>query len=247
MQNIYLSSYILIAIGAVILVFAVWNRVTINRHLRNFAARSSSPLTDDKYFELRSKQEYIISISAIIVSLATFFGYQGLQTIKEELNTELQEQKKILDSVKNEAKAALSDYINLRKNTTHYSDTVISSLEDVRKLKSQIQSISLKNIIQRGIYLVDGLKINDFPFHSDSLNHVILFANLKTFSGNNLPKFSTSPIVFIVGSSTLAKDAYISHITSTSFEIYGFLISGKNNGSKGQKEVTFDLMIMSKD
>lgn len=93
MQSINLSSFILLAIGVITFVFTYWNRVSISRHLKHFTSRSSSSLADDKYFELRSKQEYIIAVAAIIVSLATFFGYQGLKTIKEDLNNEVQTEK----------------------------------------------------------------------------------------------------------------------------------------------------------
>lgn len=83
-------STILVIIGIIALVFSIWSFQLVRRHINQFRGsyRFTSSLTDEKYFELKSKQEFIVYAAAVAVGILTFVGFTSIKEIKTELNNQ---------------------------------------------------------------------------------------------------------------------------------------------------------------
>lgn len=87
---------------------------------------------------------------------------------------ELKNERESLDSIKKNVQVAL---INSRKltslNDTNYCG-INKTTKTLNDLEKKLENITSKDIIQRGIYLVDGLSIHNFLPQKDSLYYKIL-------------------------------------------------------------------------
>jgi hypothetical protein len=123
-------SVIMATIGASVLIFSVWNHVLIRRHLKGFRNnhRHTSSLTDEKYFELKSKQEYIIAASAIIFAVLSFIGFSSIKDLRSELNTQIENDIKRLDTLKRSADSTTHTYLNLKCSRTNFTRLIQSCI-----------------------------------------------------------------------------------------------------------------------
>jgi hypothetical protein len=78
--------------------FTIWNNVIIRR-----TGRRRSNLNDDRYYELKSKQEYIIALSAIVIAAFGIFGIKTIEDAKIEIRKQYQSEKDSLTFLKNES------------------------------------------------------------------------------------------------------------------------------------------------
>jgi hypothetical protein len=147
-------SVIMATIGASVLIFSVWNHVLIRRHLKGFRNnhRHTSSLTDEKYFELKSKQEYIIAASAIIFAVLSFIGFSSIKDLRSELNTQIENDIKRLDTLKRSADSTTHTYLNLNVQGRTLQDSFRAALSIVDVIRSR-HFPSLKRILSDKIFL----------------------------------------------------------------------------------------------
>jgi hypothetical protein len=197
-------SIILTVVAISIFVFSAWSFILLRKHLRQFKGnyKHSSSLTDEKYFELKSKQEYIIAVSTVIFALFSFIGYSSIDNIKKDIKAQVEEEMKKV--------AALRDSANQNL------DSARSGLEIVNLLKNRVKQISSKDVIKQDIFIVDPLKIGDFPEVKQGFR-LIKFKDLTTISGQKLPIFKVPPSLMCFSNSS--RNIFITDITTESFKI----------------------------
>lgn len=246
MENL---SIILGVIGLGVFIFSYWSFQLLKKHLKQFNGnyRHSSSLTDEKYYELKSKQDYILAISAIIFALLSFVGYTSISNIKKELSAQIESEKKNISSLNDTAKENLSA---LRITGKSYEDSVRSALELVTILKNRIGGLLSKDVIKQDIYIVDPLSIGNFPIDKtkpwvDANYRVVRFSDLTTISGQKLPAFKTPPsiVCFSKNSSMLMVD----DITNVGFKIRPDMMLGfPGDTDETGNKIKFSLWISQK-
>jgi hypothetical protein len=234
-------SIILAIIGIVVLVFSFWSFRLVRKHIRRFNnnSRHTSALTDEKYFELKSRQEYIIATSAIIFAVISFIGYSSLKEIKQTIADSVEKEKQKLELL---YRSADTSYSNLAIKGKNYEDSVRSALQLVTVLKNRLSVISNKDVIKQNIFIVDPLKIGSFKSDQDEFR-IVKFKDLTTISGQKLPEFKTPPS--IVCFSTTYSMLLVTDVTSSGFKIKPTLNYSTNDDISGNN-VLFSVWISSK-
>jgi hypothetical protein len=233
---------ILAFIGFGSLVFSFWTFRIVKRHIRGNRGNLTrdSDLSDLKYFELKSRQEYLVSLAAILLALLTFLGFSSLNDIKKDMQTDVQSEKTKLDSL---YIAEKKQYGELSKLNSTYKDSVSLVLDKARRLKQFIEQIRNKDIIRQNIFIVDPLTIGNFPIDKNEFR-TVKFKDLKTISGKALPIFKTAPS--IVCFSTTYSMLIVADVTSESFKIKPELYYSDNGNDARGNKVKFSVWISQK-
>lgn len=193
--------FLVIALMALsMLVFTIWNHIVIRR-----TGRRRSNLNDDKYYELKNKQDYIIAVSAIIISS---FGIFGMKTIEDGKN-----------EIRNEYQAEKESLLNLKKASEALTIELNSKKEELAGIQKNVESLLKKNIIQQAIYIVGGIRMKDYPGNSKDGYYLVSYKGLKTISGERIPNFSVPPVIFVSG---IGAEPVVSDVTTTGFKITVF-------------------------
>jgi len=246
----FISSLLVIFL-IVFIGFAVWNiinfRTLLKRPLKN------DDLNDKKYWELKYKQEYMVTVFAVVIGIITWLGYHSISEIKKEIKTELMSQldstKKDLDRIENRQKTV--------DNRLSYSDSIVSVAQnailglanrekylngslslrssDLDKLKDRISEINSKNIIQQGIYIVDNL---EYTFNEYWEYKKYYFKDLISNTGQRLPRFKNPPFILPVSNEGFTFS--IQEVNTDSFELIPSNSSSqKANDAKKLKATLF--------
>lgn len=224
-------SIILLIIGLAVLVFALWSFLIIKKHITKY---NRSSLSDEKYFELKARQEYIIATSAIIFGVLSFLGYASVNEIKADLSSQFSAERESLDSLykseklkmdslHNYADEANAAFTGLKIEGKDLKDSMRSSLALINTLKFRIAEISKKEVIRQNLFIVDNLHIKDFPvskYKGEDFRYVS-FKSLKTISGQDLPVFSEPPniIVFTASGGQVA----VTELSKNGFKIFPYM------------------------
>ncbi len=226
---------ILTLIGVIVFVFSAWSFIILRRHIRQFKNnyQHSSSLTDQKYFELKTRQEFIIASSTIIFALISFLGVSSYNDMKTELNVQLQQQK---DSIKILSKRAMDDYLGLQELGSTYKDSVFNTLRLVGRLQNKLKELASKDVLNQNIFIVDPLRMGDFPEDKNDKwgegFRVVKFSTLTTISGQKLPVFKSPPSV-VCFSSNLGVVS-IREITADGFVVQPFSYRQTNPSDNGE-------------
>jgi len=175
---------ILVIILIVFIAFSIWNAINL-RSIKNRPLRKDE-LNDKHYWELKYQMQFMTTISAVVVGILTFLGYNSLREVKDSIRTEMAAS---VDSSRRVMAATLDSSrreMEILEARQHIVDTKLTSSDsvvyraelairgltdresilknaismrsgDLEKLKDRIQEINSKNIIQQNIYIVDDL------------------------------------------------------------------------------------------
>lgn len=229
---------LLIIITATMVIYFVWNFLNnqSNPHQRN---------TDDiRYFELKSKYEFLVSAVTLFTVVFVYLGISTKENLenefREKLNNEL---KPSIDSIKN-AKIEYEIFkTEVNKEISTYKDVISGSVQKINDMSStqneiykrslqsskglkmaenKINTISNMNILKKEFYIIDNLKISNSVF-SKGMTEKIFFKDLITTSGDKLPQFEYEPVVIVsnldggqMGSTKITKE-YVEVIVSAIF------------------------------
>jgi hypothetical protein len=193
-------SITLLLIGVAVLIFSYWGFRLIRKHIKRFnnGQKFSTSLNDEKYFELKARQDYIIASSTLIFAVLSFIGYSSIKDIKTDLNNQVLAERQKIDTLKNTADETDKTFINLQITGKTLKDSMISALEIVQVLKNKVGQILAKDVIKQNLYIIDNLKMGDFPATSEKNfenNKIVYFKNLTSISGQKLPEFIKPPTV----------------------------------------------------
>lgn len=108
------TTVILIILFIAIIIFSAWNGYTLNQIKKSSHTRAE--LNDAKYWELKSKQEYLIAVVTLIVAVVAYLGFNTKKDIENELKAAL---KTKLDTAQHQIKTQLDSatkdiYVQLR-------------------------------------------------------------------------------------------------------------------------------------
>lgn len=238
---------LLVIIGVALLVFNFWNLRTLKSIKKN-AIQKDSQLNDAKYFELKSKSEFIIAIFSVIVAVAGLLGYNTLQGAKNEIKSELINKTKSIDSLltitedrvqeKDSILAQLELKLDIISSLIPLNEKQLNSQRSqLNSLQKVIRDLNTNNKIKQSFYIVRNLEIKK---SKKPLVKYFKFNNIKTNIGDNLPKFSKQPIVIPIPESTA--DFQVYNITSEGFYV-GIASSTEWEEDQEPETYKFSLMI----
>lgn len=220
---------IISTVATISFLFSFWTFRAVKKHLNSFKKgyKHFSSLTDEKYFELKARQEYIIYSSILVFSVITFLGINSINDLKQSMSKELEIERRKLDSLN---KDALNKYFGLNKKGDAFSSSVDSALTDLDKLNRRMYSLSKKDILNQNIYIVDPINLSSYKLESDEYR-TIKFEDLNTISGVKLPKFKAPPS--IIGFSSTEAWLIVKDVTSESFKLRLDYIQSEKSGLNG--------------
>lgn len=215
-------SITLFVIAVAVLIFSYWSFAIIKKHVNRFNNnfKHSSSLSDEKYFELKTKQEYIIAASALIFSVISFMGVSSIKEIKKDLNNSLATETKKLENLGRTAEVTNESFSGLSIKGKTIEDSLRSAMNLVEKLKRRVSEISSKDVINLNIFIVDPLVVGDFPIAKEKYYadfRQIKFNTLKTISGDKLPDFKVPPSIICFPSNNAT--IRVTDITKDGFKI----------------------------
>jgi len=91
---------IIILVGVSLLVFSIWNLISLKRLSKN-STKKDKQLNDSKYYELKYKSEFIIAVFSIVATVAGILGYNSITSAKNEIKADLLAKTKSIDSIIN--------------------------------------------------------------------------------------------------------------------------------------------------
>lgn len=239
-------SLILVIIGLSMFTFSLWSLLSLKRHLRrtrNYYQVSDS-IQDEKYFELKARQEYIIAISAIVFSIISFIGYTSIDNIKSDINSRLEKEVSKLDSL---SKKANDGYLGLELRGKTYEDSVKNAFKVLAALNIRMKQLFTKDVITQNIFIVDPIRIGDFPKDpTDKYNYgyrIVKYSELKTINGKSLPVFKEKPSIICIAN--MIGTVKIKEIFVDRFIVQLESYMPKNDNDTGE-DVTFTAWISQK-
>lgn len=168
---------------------------------------SNTNFTDDRYYELKYKLQFISSVGIIIIGVCGFLGYDTFDRFvykfekqTDSLNLKIQEyDKKIsaIDTVIKKYDGKIQAYNKVLKNLdaskNRLSGNMFSSNQQLASLVDTIDIIKKRNILDKSFYVIDNLiKKND-----DKVER-FYFKDMSTIIGDKLPNFNEKPVLFII-------------------------------------------------
>ena len=233
-------SIVLAIIGCTVLIFSYWSFRLIQKHVRRFNNnhKFSHSLNDEKYFELKARQDYIIASSTLIFAVLSFIGFASIKDIKNEMNEQMKVEKKRLNELNSSATETLASFAGIEIKGKNLEDSMRSAMELVSVLKNRVGQIFGKDIIKQNIFIVDPLAINDFPKLSGKDDEGFLFVNFKsltTIGGHKLPDFKVPPSLMCFASN--GSPVFIADVTTEGFKINSqSIVSIVTEDSKTEKK-----------
>lgn len=216
----------------------VWNWFSL-RDLKKHN-RSKQVITDERYYELKYKIEYITTIVVVVIGVGGFFGYKWFDGLKKDTADKLKNVTDLydikfdsIDKKIESKKYTLNDYEAKQENI---DKKVENSDKKLSVISNRIDIINKKSIIKQDFYIVDNLK---FPATENGNWYArFYYKNLKTIGGDSLPFFKKSPFLIAVPENQF--ELTIKYIGREYFDIETYNRLGDDD------TVKFSLMISQK-
>jgi chaperonin cofactor prefoldin len=208
-----------------LLVFSIWNLITL-RELKSKRNSEERRLDDSKYFELKFKMEFLITVFSVIVALIGLLGYNTLQNAKSEIKSELNKEFSPIEIRMKNTEKSINDKDSIVKTLESKTFTIANNLGtfdykakkqdySLTSLENKIADINGKNIIKQNYYIVNSIK---YKYHeADTTLKKFYFAVLKTNLGDKLPMFETPPLIIPIPESNAMTTIF--DITRESFKV----------------------------
>lgn len=221
-----LNTIILFFIAAVLTTYYLWNYLSNRKPFPN-----SKVVNDIRYYELKSKYEFLVAIVSVALAIAVFVGLGTKKDIENQLKASLEPTTKLaieneIRTSANEQRTSLIDsQINRQEALLNSFYTVISSLKadlngvsiNISKSRNEIDLLNKKDILKRNFYLVDNLTGPNKDVAEGSTDRKIAFDTLITSLGTKLPVFEKPPIIFAVSNKGL--QIYNIDVTTKTFTL----------------------------
>lgn len=219
----------------------LWNAYNIHKMIKR--PLLNNELNDKKYWELKYKMQYMLSVFVVLVSVAGYLGYNSLTSIEDRLSAQLNV---ATDSLKKQSESLIERYkklatlslttdstlgiaekriLGLDKMNTNLNKALIVTSDSLTKIKRNIALINEKNSIQQNVYIIDNVIFGDPS--NDGKWPKFYFKDLTTVVGQKLPEFKKPPI--ITAASMNGSDAAVRNVTFESFEILAMMNTSDTN------------------
>ncbi len=222
-----------------ILSFLILDFITLNK-IRKLGSKDKSMIPDEKYFDLKYKIQYLISIFSVILFIGVFLGYNSIQNIETKISNEISES--ILDLKSRIAKSdtlitrhekSLKEFESEQKKI---QDVLKKSNKDVLSLSDSVNELTKKTFVNPKIYICH------FLFDEKNVGNpngeIFYFKDIPTIDKNELPIFKKEPSLFF---SAIVMQIEIFEVTKEYFRI-GIFSRSDNNC-----DIDIDMLILYKD
>lgn len=238
-------SLILVIIGLAVFIFSFWGFVTVRKLSRQIKADKINEISVEKYFELKSRQDYIVAVSAIVFSIITFIGYSSIDNIKKDISEKLDTE---LDRIDQFTKKADQDFSGLELRGKDYQDSVNNAFKLLASLQARMKFLYSKDVISQNIYIVDPIRVGDLKKYPEDPKtgmefYEVKFSNLKSINGNGLPYFKSPPTVLVASNGV--SSFKLKEVFEDRFTIYLESYLPQNEKDKGES-ATFSVWISQK-
>lgn len=150
----------------------------------------------EEYFELKYNINLLKAITAILIFVIGFFGYNSYNNIKENIEKDIKGQQNEI-SIVFEKIGALNDTINNLEVLKAKLESAIKTYEkSLKSINNKINNINSTTKYNPKIYIVKDLKFS-YDKSKDGLK--IYFRDLKTMFGEKLPDFKNVPFINVSG------------------------------------------------
>lgn len=230
-----MNTFMLIIILVLIIsdVFFLW------RIFKNIGKKKKS-IPDEKYFELKYNINLLKAVSAILIFLVGFLGFNSYNNISENIDKDFSEkfekQNKRIDSLT----LKLFNYESLVDSLKTEEGEAVKNLKDINR-----KFVSIDNKLRKNnealkyttkVFVVKDLIIS---YEVEGVQR-FYFNKLKTFKNEKLPVFKTTPLVVL---QTRYSDLTIAKITNNYIELFANSMT-VHIDEKTNKEIEFDYFDM---
>lgn len=189
----------------VIATFSVMSYLSL-RKLNNNS--NTTGISDERYYELKYKLQFISSIGVIIIGVCGFFGYDKMDNFIEEFEKKndslnykfikFNEKLAIIDSTVQSYDSKITKYNHFLKkldfSKNKISKDILSSNQQLRSLTDTIDIIKKRNILDKSFYVIDNLQIES----NGTAPKKFYFKDMVTILGDKLPEFDKKPVLFVI-------------------------------------------------
>ena len=235
--------YILLLVIAVFSVMSFFSLQKIKRQNRN-----ETDFSDDRYYELKYKLQFISSVGVIIIGVCGFLGYDKYDKFVDQfdkktdsLNLKLNkydERIGIIDSAMMKYGGKIVAYNKFLKaieaNKNKLNKSFGKTNEQLGALIDTIDNIKKRNILDKSFYVIDELKYQN---HLEQTQRYY-FKDMTTIIGDKLPIFGKKPVLFLIPQPGV--DLIIKTFTNEYIEIG---VGGFSSFEDDPKYFTFGLLI----
>ncbi|MCD8437692.1 hypothetical protein LNI95_08410 [Tenacibaculum dicentrarchi] len=239
---------LLVIIFSAIVILNVWNLISL-KQLKKDSTKLDSQLNDPKYYELKSKSEFIVAVFTILVAVGGLLGYKSFESVKKSIKDDLLSRMIPINSSIDETEKKIIKYDSIFRINESMQIIINKDIpKNDLKLKNQDRQLKLiqntlnelnqNNKIKQSFYLVKSLEIINIK---GKLSKKFYFKDLRTNIGDKIPKFSKLP--FLIPIPENMATIRINDLTLESFTIHigsSLRVSGTNKPTSYK----FGLMII---
>ena len=214
---------------------------------------SSENFTDDRYYELKYKLQFISSVGVIIIGVCAFLGYDSMNKFvskyedkTDSLNIKIKDYDNRITRINSEIEnndskiIAYSNFIKrIEKSKNKFSNALLSSNKQLNSLTDTINIIKKRNILDKSFYVIDNLLFSEKLDEKGNPPKKYNFKDLITILGDRLPVFDKKPIVFIISQS--GAEIIIKDVTTEYIEVGLASVTSWDN--QIEKPYTFGILI----
>ncbi len=235
---------LLIALIVAVIVLNIWN--AFNAYEMRKRPLLNNEINDKKYWELKYKMQFMLTVFTVIVFAATFLGITTLSNVKSDVRKEFQTSLDSLsgkiDTVKNklayytdeatyqfERMDSIGRILQLLGIKQKEVSTFISgTYKSANELDGRVKELMKNDQIRQNMYIVDNVQYkmpNDYAMYQK-----VYFKDLKTVNGNSLPNFIKPP--YVIGLSSEGSDLLLANVTNDSLELIISTYMGERDPKK---------------
>lgn len=164
-------------------------------------------LPDERYFELKYNINLLKAVSAILIFLIGFLGFNTYNNISENLNQDFTEKVKSQNEKIDSLIDLVSGYEESIKSLKVKEGESVKNLSEINQ-QFRIINEKLRNNQEAlkyttKVYVINNLKFPTEIFYTTTKEGflTIYFKDLKTINNENLPVFKSKPMVVLQGKS----------------------------------------------
>lgn len=185
---------ILTIIGSAILVLLIWNLITL-RSLQNKTLRRDENLNDQKYFELKYKNEFLVAIFTVITTAAALLGYNSLKSVEaslsEDFNHKVDSTNRKIANISIQSDSLLKSFENKVGENIKQSNSRLESMDlNSKSLDGKLKKLDISiSDYQKSVSDIVGAQNDiDRSFHFSKVEIDSIQGKIKELNSRNILK-----------------------------------------------------------
>lgn len=196
-MNAFISIMLIIILVLIISdVFFLW------KIFKNIGKRKKG-LPDERYFELKYNINLLKAVSAILIFLVGFLGFNSYNNITENFDKDFSEKLEKQNARIDTLTTKLYDYESLVDSLEVKEGESVKNLGEINQqfkiINNKITNAQESLKYTTKVFVVNNLKFpsSKFGASAEEDNFTIRFQDLITINNERLPKFKTKPMVML--------------------------------------------------